>query len=246
MKTYKKSSIMSIPIGFVESVPEHIVNEVFSGEYESGLSGCGLQILDIGANVGAFSLWAVHRWPGSFVQAFEPHPDTFKVLKENIKNYPMISCFHAAVTPYQSGTLVHRGVNDGESALIDDARLTFNEETLNGLQSVHVPVMHPVSLPRADIVKLDVEGSEAAIILGREWSEVSLILIEFQTIRNLQLVKEHLKSEFTLIKEKWQPWNYLLDCQNVYRKDLLGDFYGTAFFLRRNQAGKLKSILAKS
>src|SRR5688500_13610795 len=49
------------------------VAEVLSGEYESGFSGSGLTVLDIGANVGSFAIWAGMRWPQSTVHCYEPH-----------------------------------------------------------------------------------------------------------------------------------------------------------------------------
>jgi FkbM family methyltransferase len=240
MHKIRKTMVMSVPVNFVEPVPEYVINEVFTGEYESGLSGCCLQILDIGANVGAFSLWAVHRWPGSVVHAFEPHPDTYKVLQENTRDFPMIYCFNAAVSPSPDGILVHRGTADGESALIECARLTFREEVLLEAQSVAVPVVHPVSLPRADIVKLDVEGSEAAIVLGRDWVDTTLFLIEFQTLDNFRAIRSHLHPDFDVIGETKRPWSSLLEKQVAYREELYDDFYGTAFLLRRDHSGKLR------
>ena len=41
------------------------VRYVFEGEYESHHDGAGLDILDVGANVGSFAIWASMRWPGS-------------------------------------------------------------------------------------------------------------------------------------------------------------------------------------
>src|ERR1017187_815915 len=40
-------------------------------------------VLDVGANIGLFALFAVNQWPGARVYAFEPVPETFRVLKAN-------------------------------------------------------------------------------------------------------------------------------------------------------------------
>jgi hypothetical protein len=63
-------------------VPAGIMHEVFSGEY-GGYAGEDLRILAIGANMGAFSLWAAHRWPRSTIDAYEPNPGTFRLLEAN-------------------------------------------------------------------------------------------------------------------------------------------------------------------
>ena len=41
------------------------IKDVLEGEYEAGFDGVGLDILDIGANVGSFALWATARWPST-------------------------------------------------------------------------------------------------------------------------------------------------------------------------------------
>jgi tRNA1(Val) A37 N6-methylase TrmN6 len=61
------------------------IAHVLAGEYDYGFSGRGLTVLDIGANVGAFSIWADMRWPGSTIYAYEPHPGTFAMLERNLR-----------------------------------------------------------------------------------------------------------------------------------------------------------------
>jgi predicted RNA methylase len=80
----------TIPLSFdlPGGVAAGIVEEVLAGEYESGYDGAGLHVVDIGANVGAFSVWAAHRWPGSTVDAIEANPATFRVLESNARSTP--------------------------------------------------------------------------------------------------------------------------------------------------------------
>lgn len=47
------------------------------------LQGCST-ILDVGANIGWFSLWFAHRLPGAKIHAFEPLPENFQYLARNI------------------------------------------------------------------------------------------------------------------------------------------------------------------
>ncbi|TRZ83777.1 FkbM family methyltransferase, partial [bacterium] len=42
-------------------------------------------ILDCGANIGLFSLWAYHSSPSSLIYSFEPTKSTFEILEKNIK-----------------------------------------------------------------------------------------------------------------------------------------------------------------
>src|ERR1043165_2775218 len=56
-------------------------------------------VLDIGANVGNFSINAVRRNPGLTIYAFEPIADTFGKLKTAAADYPNIKPFPLACGP---------------------------------------------------------------------------------------------------------------------------------------------------
>src|SRR5206468_5436914 len=60
--------------------------EVFIDEdYKFNFKNSYINILDIGANVGYFSLYAAKKFPKAMIFAFEPFPDTFQRLNEHIK-----------------------------------------------------------------------------------------------------------------------------------------------------------------
>src|SRR5947207_3356176 len=105
------------------------VAEVLAGEYESGHFGEGLTVVDLGANVGAFSVWASRRWPGSTIHAYEPHPDTFAMLVRNVAGLANVVCHQEAVYPDAAGEqpFFSRYPGDGESGLVDALRSTFAE-----------------------------------------------------------------------------------------------------------------------
>eukprot|EP01138_Halocafeteria_seosinensis_P002146 gb/GECG01002196.1/.p1 GENE.gb/GECG01002196.1/~~gb/GECG01002196.1/.p1 ORF type:complete len:151 (+),score=8.04 gb/GECG01002196.1/:1-453(+) len=48
----------------------------------------GDTIVDAGANIGMFSMWAIRKCGGAAnIHAFEPIPTTYEVLESNAKNY---------------------------------------------------------------------------------------------------------------------------------------------------------------
>jgi FkbM family methyltransferase len=56
--------------------------EVFQGAYD--IPNCQPDyIIDIGANVGLFAIWAKEKWPLSKVYCFEPNPELFPYLQNN-------------------------------------------------------------------------------------------------------------------------------------------------------------------
>ena len=76
----------------------------------------------------------------------------------------MIRCHNAAV--YPSGNpdeaFFFRGVGDGQAGLVEELAGTFGSEAMGEGKQIRVPVLHPRELPRADVIKIDVEGAEAA------------------------------------------------------------------------------------
>lgn len=216
------------------------VKEVIEGEYEASYFGTGLKIVDVGANVGSFSIWANLRWPHSEIVAYEPHPETFVLLQANTEHLPNITCVNAAVAPLEEkeATFHGRYSGDGESGLATYLGETFSN--LDEVQRFTVPVLHPRALPTCDILKVDCEGAEADIVVNADLSRVSLVMMEYQFASHRERVKAALGKEFLVEFEDQFPWDAILD-KASYREDLKGDYYGRLFLVNR-RLSKLKKI----
>ena len=215
---------------------EAAVRYVFEGEYESDHDAAPgvtcLDILDIGANVGSFALWAAMRWPGCTVRCYEPNPGTFAFLARNIAGRPQISATNAAVFPNSKPReqFFARYDGDGEAGLVSYATDTFREKAVIG--TFEVDVVAPASLGSADIVKLDCEGAEAAILEHLDLSKTQLVLAEFQNRKNRATMQTVLARDFEAVLDEECPWDPILDYLD-YRADLKGDVYGRMFYRRR-------------
>ena len=172
------------------------VEYVLEGEYESGHDGASLDILDLGANIGSFALWANMRWPNSRICCYEPNPGTFAYLKRNTAHLPNVMAFNVAVFP---GTKARepffaRYDGDGEAGLTRYAGDTFTETAMQ--PAIEVDVVDPSKLTSADIVKIDIEGGEAAVLAALDLSNTALVLAEFQNRRNRLAMQEVLAQKF--------------------------------------------------
>jgi FkbM family methyltransferase len=211
------------------------VRYVLAGEYESHHDGERLQILDIGANVGSFALWADLRWPGSTIHCYEPNPGTFEFLTRNVAGRSNISCVNAAVYPTseQRAPFFSRFPGDGEAGLVSYARDTFRPSVV--VPAFDVDIVTPDSLPKADIVKIDIEGGEAAVLAHIDLSTTSLVLTEFHNRRNRAAMRDVLAAaSFEAVLDEECPWDPILDYLD-YRAELKGDAYGHMFYARRGQ-----------
>jgi FkbM family methyltransferase len=211
--------------------------QVLEGKYESGYVGKHLRVLDIGANAGAFSIWAAHRWPGSTIDAYEPNPGTFALLQANTRSYPMIRCHNLAVYPSAGNEVAFtsRYPGDGEAGIVEALADTFNPGHSDEREFFDVPALHPRELPSADIVKIDVEGAEAEIVKHANFSAAALLLIEYQYSRNLEEIKAQLAAEFESIVEQQFPYAPIMSKNTPYQQSLADDYYGHLFLLRRGQ-----------
>lgn len=209
------------------------IKDVLEGEYECGIDGIGLDILDVGANVGSFALWATMRWPGSRVTSFEPHPGTFEFLKRNTAGRADITPVNAALFPggITRATFTSRFAGDGESTLLAYAADTF----VPGAQTetYEVAVVDPSTLSSPDIVKIDIEGGEGDVLEAIDLSGTSLVLLEYQNRKNKLQLEKRLDGDFELLDAVEHPWGPLLG-QGCYRPELEGDVYGRMFAARKD------------
>lgn len=141
-----------------EAIAPHL-KRVFEGEYDLPLcyNAEPPTILDLGANYGSFAVWASHRWPGAHIHCYEPHPETFAVLQENLAIYPKVYAHNYAIGNPGMRVLINGQENTGESSLY----LQQNQTDFTGQ---HVEVRDPLQLPEAQILKMDIEGCELEVL----------------------------------------------------------------------------------
>jgi FkbM family methyltransferase len=141
-----------------------VFSEVFVlGEYEppaevaTWLSTLGrpARMLDVGGNIGLFATYARDRWPGTSVVSIEPDPDNLEILRRNASQGPDLEVVAACASTHD-GTL--RFVA-GQQAGSHVANGASSEET------IEVPCVDVFRLAEsADLIKMDIEGSEWSIL----------------------------------------------------------------------------------
>ncbi len=124
----------------------------------------GMQIVDIGANIGLYSLLLARLTGESgHVYSFEPEPNLFAALCDNCAANNI-----ANITPFQCAA----GSSNGRAPF---ARSTFNSGnnslSASGADSVEVEIARiedvlPVQF--IDFIKIDVQGHELAALSGME------------------------------------------------------------------------------
>lgn len=140
-------------------------------------------ILDAGANVGLFALWAARERTKANIFSLEPFPSTFQHLEKNIKENGL----QPRIRPIQCGLA---GITE-ERLMRGGAESPNNSVVLRGMEgsaTCTIPVacvtladlMKNEALEKVDLLKMDIEGSEWEVILST--SEATL-----RKIRNIIL-----------------------------------------------------------
>ena len=183
-------------------VPDNMVKhiqKIFEGEYDIPYKNPNPVILDIGGNIGAFSLWANKRWANSEIYSYEPIKNNFNLLKENTKDMDNITISNVAIGSKTETRRMYYGAhNVGECSFINGAEQVEKGE--------EVSVMSASLLPDANIVKIDTEGAEIEI-LENMIIKPDVYLIEFHSAYNRRRI-DNILYDYTLMSADISLPNY--------------------------------------
>jgi len=179
---------------------ELMYNEIFEGrEYlRSGIKlGDHDTILDVGANIGVFTMYLLTNLESPNVHAFEPVPDTFEALRRNIERYPRANVHiyntglgasadsSMAMTFFPNMTGNSTAYPEMQAAQREILSQAFTSEELLLIytcEEITVPsttlscFIRKNALDRIDLLKIDAEGCEVDILNGIEADHWPLIL----------------------------------------------------------------------
>jgi FkbM family methyltransferase len=159
--------------------------EVWSGEYALPLTFEPATVLDIGANEGAFTAWALEHWAGAKVISFEPVPANAALFRQNIANNPRVNFSELAIAIKSQIKLFHGRHNSGQFSALKTDQNTDESITVNAIQ--------PTDLPSCEFVKVDIEGMELDVIPSLDLSKTKVIAFEYHNQPAAQKLDEYLE-----------------------------------------------------
>ena len=156
------------PVGFYLLVDGVYEAEVL--DFALGRLGRGAVVVDVGANIGAFTLPVASRIaPAGCVIAIEASPRVFPYLRQNVilnelSNVDLVQCAayncDRRTVPFYDAPVDRFGKGSLGSHFHAD-RISVPARTLDDL-------LNEKRIGRVDLIKVDVEGSEAAVFQGAE------------------------------------------------------------------------------
>lgn len=172
-------------------------------------------LYDVGANVGAYSLYAA-KVAGAKVYSFEPSPSTFSLLLENIHlnklgqqitpfNIPLSSTSELKTFKYNSlsaGSATHGGLEHALSSNQDISQpvLTLSLDDL----------IQRYNMQKPSLMKIDVDGHELGILEGATET------LRDSGLRSIQIEMSSSDSTFEPIKKILAESGFRIDHVNAH------------------------------
>jgi FkbM family methyltransferase len=168
-----------------------IANDIFAGvTYPIVPLVSGVKtVVDIGANVGAASVYLATAYPEAQVYALEPGSSPLSLLRQNVA-----SLHNVTVLPFglhsseKTLTLFHGKIDTVESSVSPSLRTTSESEPIQLLGASQFLSSHGID--KVDVMKIDTEGCEVPILrsLEKYLPEVKVLYVEYHSERDRRLI----------------------------------------------------------
>jgi FkbM family methyltransferase len=166
----------------------------------------GAVCIDIGADLGWWSLFCKEYNPTSIIHAFEPNPSTYEILRDYAGH-----TFH----------VYNKAVSNSNSTL----RIEFNDSSSHSRSNTGEVVQTTTldfileDIPRVDIIKIDTEGHDIIIVhsLERFFTKINTLIFEFTTYWYGDNRDDCIQKSLNALElvGKFYPYIYIL-CRNRY------------------------------
>lgn len=194
----KIKQIQKYSVTYLNEEEIKILNkEIFQNEiYSIDILNDSPIIFDVGAHIGMATIYFKDRYPKSSVYSFEPNPNIFPVLEENVEMNGIkdVKLFNIALG-------LKEGIRDmyiDSSGLCAFSTSSFRKDAWNGKQkslpiSVKIDILSKYINMDIDLMKIDVEGSELDIIMDLDnnnlFSNIKNMIIEYHPKKNQKIEK---------------------------------------------------------
>lgn len=137
--------------------------------------------IDIGANIGIYSLYAASLFSKMPILAIEPMEANFKRLEENKKlnGFSHLFCFPMAVS--DRNRMCRLSVPDGTVGASGTQIQDGSENIALSLETIMTGIDRSVN------IKIDIDGQELSVIkgIGLAWSKIKSVLVEINNNKNV-------------------------------------------------------------
>lgn len=137
-----------------------VLREVFTDREYAFAEAASYQpthIADLGAHVGAATLFLHSHYPSAQIIAYEPDPGNFALLQMNVGGLDRVTCVNAAVAATSGGVTLYTHAGGSTRGTLSRDPDTVGEMLVPSV------TFEEVIAAGADCVKFDVEGAEYSL-----------------------------------------------------------------------------------
>jgi len=212
-------------LGFIQSLKKSDFQENAFDVQQKLMLNAPKVIFDIGANRGDTAIKYSNLFPTAKIYAFEPFEETFKKLKDNVKDYPNIHIYNFAIADTIGETVFYSNKNEDTNSILSSSKIglssdeqvktigqtIINTETLDTFCLNH-------KIDKIDILKMDIQGAELMALTGAQkiLAEKKIDLIYTETYFRRQYNNQPLFHEIS---------TFLAD-NGYYLQDIYAPIYG--------------------
>lgn len=144
-------------------------------------------IVDVGANVGQFTVASAHLFKDAQIYAFEPVPESFEKLHKNVSKFINVSSYALALGDQIGNIDFHVNTHSHSSSVLPLSKhhlTAFPKAKEDKIISVPIKTLDSISnklkLDSPVLLKLDVQGYEAYVLKGaaETLKKVDYVLLE--------------------------------------------------------------------
>jgi FkbM family methyltransferase len=159
---------------FFEIFGEHVYDHAAFAVPKDGV------VVDIGANTGLYSIYAAKNLvPRGKVYSFEPNPECAAKVRENCRLNAIenvnVRCLAISSTTGRAAFNVASRTGDGSLFSVAATKATVEVDTISAKDFF-------ASIPATDLLKVDCEGGEHALLWSADascWSKVKSVSMEY-------------------------------------------------------------------
>lgn len=184
------------------------------------------RIIDCGANIGLALLFFKSLYPNSKILGFEPNKECFKVAQNNIKNNGLkdVVLLNAAVSDKEGRQKLFIDERDSMAASL--SKRDAYAERPGSVATVKAVKLSSYLDEKVDLLKLDIEGSEAIVLkeVGSKLKSVKYLFCEYHfdegnqenSLRDIIDILDDQKFDYQIAKSVWysehseyRPFNFV-------------------------------------
>jgi len=135
-------------------------------------------IIDGGANIGLATIYFKRLYPFSEIIAFEPDPDIFKILKNNILSFGFDKIELIEKGLWNKNEIVAFKSEGADAGLVAEL-----DNTITSTNKIEVVSLRPYINRTVDFLKLDIEGAETLVLedIEDDLDKVVRIFVEYHS-----------------------------------------------------------------